>query len=51
MLERWTSEAGLVSVDPELDWIVNKYNILSQGKNTPLINQVVKGKVLKTFAA
>jgi dihydroorotase len=31
-------------VDPELDWIVNKDNILSQGKNTPLINQVVKGK-------
>ena len=51
MLERWTAEAGWVLVDPELDWIVNKDNILSQGKNTPLINQVVKGKVLKTFAA
>ncbi len=33
MLERWTAEAGWVLVDPELDWIVNKDNILSQGKN------------------
>ena len=49
MLERWSAEAGWVLIDPELDWIVNKDNILSQGKNTPLINQVVKGKVERIF--
>ncbi len=48
-LNDWTAEAGWVLVDPELDWIVNKDNILSQGKNTPLINQVVKGKVERIF--
>ncbi|SPL71475.1 dihydroorotase [Acinetobacter stercoris] len=50
MLERWENESGLVLVDPDLEWIVSKDTIISQGKNTPLLNQKVKGKVLRTFA-
>lgn len=51
MLNRWEQEAGWVLVDPELEWTVSKDSILSQGKNTPLINHKVKGKVLKAFTA
>ncbi len=51
MFDRWKNEAGLVLVDPELVWTVNKDNILSQGKNTPLLNQTVKGKAVRTFTA
>ena len=51
MVERWTQEAGWVLIDPELEWTVSKSSILSQGKNTPLINQKVMGKVLQTFSA
>ena len=51
MLERWTEEAGWVLLDPQLEWTVSKESIISQGKNTPLINQKVVGKVIKTFAA
>lgn len=51
MVERWKQEAGWVLIDPELEWTVSKSSILSQGKNTPLINQKVTGKVLQTFSA
>ncbi|MGE4315853.1 dihydroorotase [Acinetobacter sp.] len=51
MLERWTEEAGWALLDPQLEWTVSKESIVSQGKNTPLINQKVVGKVIKTFAA
>ncbi|MGE8683598.1 MAG: dihydroorotase [Acinetobacter sp.] len=51
MQERWANEAGWVLVDPELEWTVNKDSIVSNGKNTPLINQVVKGKVVQSFYA
>lgn len=51
MADRWTKEAGWVLVDPELEWTLNKESIVSQGKNTPLINQKVRAKVLKTFLA
>ena len=51
MVERWKQEAGWVLIDPELEWTVSKSSILSQGKNTPLINQKVMGKVLQTFSA
>ena len=51
MAERWAQEAGLVLIDPALEWTLNKDNIVSQGKNTPLINQKVMGKVVKTFQA
>lgn len=49
MFERWQQQAGWVLVDPELNWVVNKENILSQGKNTPLLQQTLTGKVLQTF--
>ena len=49
--QRWENEAGWVLVDPELNWTLNKDSILSHGKNTPLINQQLKGKVLNTFVA
>ncbi len=49
MVERWQQQAGWVLVDPELSWIVDKEAILSQGKNTPLLQQTVTGKVLQTF--
>ena len=50
MLERWQNEAGWVLVDPELEWYMSKNNIISQGKNTPLIDQKVKGKAIRVFA-
>lgn len=51
MEERWLNEAGWVLVDPELEWTLTKDSILSQGKNTPLINQTLIGKVVQTFIA
>jgi dihydroorotase len=51
MQERWEQEAGWVLVDPELEWTLTKESILSQGKNTPLMNQTLTGKVLQTFHA
>lgn len=51
MAERWVQEGGWVLVDPELEWTLDKDSILSQGKNTPLIQQTVKGKVIQTFLA
>ena len=49
MVQRWEQEAGWALVDPELEWTVSKQSILSQGKNTPLIGQTIKGKVINTF--
>ncbi len=49
MQQRWADEAGWVLVDPELEWTINKDSIVSNGKNTPLINQTVKGKVVQAF--
>ena len=51
MVDRWVEESGWALVDPKLEWLVSKDSILSQGKNTPLINQKVVGKVIQTFAA
>lgn len=51
MVERWQAEAGWALVDPTLEWILNKDAILSQGKNTPLLGQTLKGKVLQVFVA
>ena len=51
MQERWEQEAGWVLIDPEIQWTLTKESILSQGKNTPLINQTLIGKVLQTFHA
>ncbi|MDR6184870.1 dihydroorotase-like cyclic amidohydrolase [Acinetobacter baylyi] len=49
MQERWLDEKGWVLVDPDLEWSVDKKSILSSGKNTPLLNQTLTGKVIKTF--
>ncbi len=49
MQERWMNEAGWVLLDPEMEWTLTKESIVSQGKNTPLINPKVKGKVLQSF--
>lgn len=51
MVDRWRQESGWILVDPELEWTVSKESIISQGKNTPLINQKVRGKVMQTFIA
>lgn len=51
MVDRWCQEFGWILVDPELEWTVSKESIISQGKNTPLINQKVRGKVIQTFIA
>ena len=51
MTERWAKESGWVLVDPDLEWTVSKDSIISQGKNTPLINHTMTGKVIHTFAA
>ena len=51
MYERWVAESGWVLVDPELEWVLNKGSIVSNGKNTPLINQTVKGKVVRSFTS
>ncbi len=51
MQDRWVQEAGWVLVDPDLEWTLTRESILSQGKNTPLINQTLTGKVLQTFHA
>lgn len=49
MQQRWQQEAGWVLVDPDLQWTLDKHSILSQGKNTPLINQVLQGKSIAVF--
>ena len=51
MYETWLAEAGWVLIDPNLEWELNKDTIISQGKNTPLIQKNVKGKVINTFIA
>ncbi|QIO08494.1 dihydroorotase [Acinetobacter lanii] len=51
MVERWQDEAGWVLLDPELEWTLSKDAILSQGKNTPLLGQRLKGKVIQVFTA
>lgn len=51
MYERWLAEAGWVLVNPALEWIITKDSIVSNGKNTPLINQAVTGKAVRTFTA
>lgn len=49
MVERWKVESGWVLLDPTLKWTVSKESILSQGKNTPLLGDSVKGKVERVF--
>ena len=49
MLERWKTESGWVLIDPQLEWVVAKDTILSQGKNTPLLGQTLIGKTERVF--
>ena len=49
MTERWEQESGLVLLDPKAEWVVTKDSILSQGKNTPLLNQKIVGKTVRVF--
>ena len=51
MTQRWQAESGWVLLDPEQEWTLSKDAILSQGKNTPLLGQTLKGKVLQVFVA
>lgn len=50
MTQNWQLEAGWVLVNPEQVWTLSKEQMLSQGKNTPLIGQQLQGKVIATFA-
>ena len=49
MQTRWQQEAGWVLIDPDLVWTLSKDNMLSQGKNTPLIHTQVTGKAIRCF--
>ncbi len=51
IVDSWQQEAGWVLVDPNLQWQLNKESILSQGKNTPILGQTVKGKAIRIFTA
>ncbi|MFT4021824.1 MAG: dihydroorotase [Acinetobacter sp.] len=51
IVERWRAESGWVLVDPEQTWQVTADNLLSQGKNTPLLGRELQGKVVATFLA
>ena len=44
------SNADLVLIDPESEWLVNASDFESKGKNTPLIGDVLKGRVKLTIA-
>lgn len=43
--------ADVVIYDPEIEWRVDSRVLLSQGKNTPFLNQSLTGKVSATFTS
>ena len=43
------SPAEVTLFDPEKEWLVSKNSLISKGKNTPLIGQMLKGKVMATI--
>ena len=43
------SDAELVIIDPNEEWIFNKNDILSKSSNTPFINKAFKGKIKYTI--
>lgn len=47
----WQQEMGWVMVNPEQKWQLEKEEILSHGKNTPLLGTQLKGRVEQVFAA
>lgn len=49
MDDRWQQELGWVLVNPSHVWSLEATNMLSNGKNTPLLNQTLTGRVEHTF--
>ncbi len=47
--DTWQQQSGWVLVNPEQQWIVDKKNIISSGKNTPLLGTQLQGQVEQTF--
>ena len=43
------SDADLCIVDINKPWVVNKSNLKSKSKNTPIENRKLQGLVLQTF--
>ncbi len=41
--------ANIVLIDKDKEWIVNRFNFVSKGKNTPYHGKTLKGAVVKTF--
>lgn len=48
-LSKNARQQGWILVDPNLEWKLAADNMLSQGKNTPFIEQKMRGKVLSLF--
>jgi len=42
-------EADIVVFDPQMEWLITQDTLHSKGKNTPLLNKKVKGKVIYTI--
>lgn len=47
--QQWRQAGGAVLVDCNHVWRVNEAALLSGGKNTPFLNQTLKGRVLSVF--
>ena len=45
------SEADVVIIDPDSEWVVDSSKFLSKGKNTPLDGATLKGHVVATVFA
>ncbi|HAP05019.1 MAG TPA: dihydroorotase, partial [Methylophilaceae bacterium] len=43
------SEADICIFDPDYSWEINSKTLISEGKNTPFLNQNLTGKVLSTI--
>ena len=43
------SEADICIFDPDCSWEINSKTLISEGKNTPFLNQNLTGKVLSTI--
>ena len=43
------SDADLCVVDINKPWVVNKANLLSKSKNTPIEDRKLQGQIIKTF--
>ncbi len=43
------SEADMILIDPDREWVVEPSRFASKGKNTPLAGEKLRGKVVATF--